>query len=66
MMCGLRRITGVHPVISQFQAEVRVGKPQMLLANFQFGHPISFFLMRGQNTKFWFKEAKFKWADYFS
>ena len=66
MMCGLSRLTWVHQVISQFQAEVRVGKPQMLLANFWFECPISFSLMRGQNSKPWFKEAKFKWADYSS
>ena len=42
------------------------GQPQMLLANFWFEHPISFSLMRGQNSKLWFKETKFKWADYSS
>lgn len=66
MMCGLSRITGVHQIISQFQIEVRVGKAQMLRANFWFEHPISFSLMRGQNSKLWFREAKFKWADYSS
>lgn len=51
MICGLSEITELYQIIFQFQAEVKVGQSQMFLANFWFEQPLSFSLIRGQDSK---------------